>query len=78
MATETGVVNATTSLGTYLRSNIRDYGLLIALVVIMIFFQIITGGVLFRPVNITNSRFAELLHRHHGARHAVDHRCGTY
>ena len=54
MATETGVVNATTSLGTYLRSNIRDYGLLIALVVIMIFFQIITGGVLFRPVNITN------------------------
>ncbi|WP_245585439.1 multiple monosaccharide ABC transporter permease [Pleomorphomonas koreensis] len=32
----------------------REYGILIALVVIMVFFQIITGGVLFRPVNLTN------------------------
>ncbi|MBB1250170.1 MULTISPECIES: multiple monosaccharide ABC transporter permease [unclassified Rhizobium] len=42
------------SFGAYFRKNIREYGLLIALVVIMLFFQVITGGVLFRPVNLTN------------------------
>lgn len=42
------------SFGAYFRKNIREYGLLIALVVIMLFFQAITGGVLFRPVNLTN------------------------
>ena len=38
----------------HLASNIREYGMLIALVAIMVFFQISTGGVLFRPVNLTN------------------------
>ncbi|MDH6269524.1 putative multiple sugar transport system permease protein [Rhizobium sp. SG_E_25_P2] len=42
------------SVGEYFKKNIREYGLLIALVVIMLFFQAITGGVLFRPVNLTN------------------------
>jgi putative multiple sugar transport system permease protein len=42
------------SVGEYIRSNIREYGMLIALVVIMVFFQISTGGVLFRPLNLTN------------------------
>ena len=42
------------SLAVFLRQNMREYGILIALVVIMVFFQIITGGVLFRPVNLTN------------------------
>ena len=42
------------SFGQYLRNNIREYGLLVALVVIMVFFQIITGGVLFKPINLTN------------------------
>lgn len=45
---------ATPSLAVFLRQNMRDYGILIALVVIMVFFQIITDGVLFRPVNLTN------------------------
>jgi putative multiple sugar transport system permease protein len=35
-------------------SNIREYGLMIALVVIMIFFQFTTNGALFKPVNLTN------------------------
>ena len=35
-------------------ANIREYGLVIALIVIMLFFQYTTGGVLFRPVNLTN------------------------
>lgn len=36
------------------RNNIREYGMLIALIVIMLFFQFRTEGILFRPVNITN------------------------
>ncbi len=37
-----------------LRANLRDYGLLLALVLIMLFFQYFTNGVLFKPVNLTN------------------------
>jgi putative multiple sugar transport system permease protein len=36
------------------KSNIREYGMLIALIAIMGFFQIRTEGILMRPVNITN------------------------
>lgn len=36
------------------KSNIRDYGMLIALIAVMAFFQYQTGGVLMKPVNITN------------------------
>jgi putative multiple sugar transport system permease protein len=42
------------SLATYVKHNIRDYALLLALIVIMVFFQVATNGILFRPVNITN------------------------
>ena len=38
----------------FIRRHMREYGILIALVVIMAFFQIATGGVLLKPVNITN------------------------
>ena len=37
-----------------LRANLRDYGLVVALLVIMVFFQFTTNGVLFKPVNLTN------------------------
>jgi putative multiple sugar transport system permease protein len=37
-----------------IRKHMREYGILIALVVIMVFFQIATDGVLLKPVNITN------------------------
>lgn len=40
------------NIGTILKKNMRQYGMLIALVVIMIFFEIATGGILLRPVNI--------------------------
>ena len=43
-----------TDLTGYLKSHIREYGLLFALIAIMVFFQIVTGGTLMRPVNITN------------------------
>jgi putative multiple sugar transport system permease protein len=38
----------------YIRGNIREYGMLIVLVAIMVFFQFYTGGILFKPVNLTN------------------------
>src|SRR3954471_10088978 len=43
-----------TAIGTYIRHDIRDYALLLALIVIMAFFEYMTGGILFKPVNITN------------------------
>lgn len=39
---------------TFLKKNVRDYGILIALIVIVIFFQNTTNGILLRPINITN------------------------
>jgi len=42
------------TLSTLFRNNVREYGMLIALIAIMVFFQFQTGGILFKPVNITN------------------------
>ncbi|MBR9765380.1 MAG: sugar ABC transporter permease [Rhodobacteraceae bacterium] len=42
------------SLGAYLAGHLREYGLLVALIAIMLFFQVVTGGTLLKPVNITN------------------------
>lgn len=38
----------------FLKDNLRDYGMLISLVAIVIFFQIATGGTLLKPLNLTN------------------------
>lgn len=46
-------VNQLTLVGA-LRANMRDYGLMLALILIMLFFQYFTNGVLFKPVNLTN------------------------
>lgn len=37
-----------------IKNNIREYAMVLALIVIMILFQVLTGGVLFMPLNITN------------------------
>ena len=37
-----------------LKKNARQYGMVIALAAAMIFFGILTGGIFFRPVNLTN------------------------
>ena len=50
-STETAAKNCVWS---YLKTNMREYGLLFALIAIMAFFQIVTNGVLLKPVNITN------------------------
>ncbi|WP_433746203.1 multiple monosaccharide ABC transporter permease [Paenibacillus amylolyticus] len=36
------------------KNNIRQYGMIIALVVIMLLFEVLTGGLLLKPINITN------------------------
>ncbi|MBT55563.1 MAG: ABC transporter permease [Mameliella sp.] len=41
-------------IGEYLVRHLREYGLLFALIAIMGFFQIVTGGTLLKPVNVTN------------------------
>src|SRR5688572_27812197 len=38
----------------FLKHNVREYGMLLSLVVIMIFFQVITDGTLMQPLNLTN------------------------
>jgi putative multiple sugar transport system permease protein len=37
-----------------LTTNLRQYGLILALIVIMVFFQFTTSGTLFKPVNLSN------------------------
>ena len=59
MSTETiitGAPAAEPSAGdaSFWKSNLRDYGLLVSLLLIMAFFEVVTGGVLFRGVNVTN------------------------
>jgi putative multiple sugar transport system permease protein len=59
MSTETiitGVPTAEPLAGdaSFWKSNLRDYGLLVSLLLIMAFFEVVTGGVLFRGVNVTN------------------------
>ena len=46
--------NESGGLGSYFKANLREYGILIALVLIMGFFQVVTDGTLLRPVNLTN------------------------
>jgi len=42
------------NLSDIFKNNIREYGMLVALVAIMIFFYFVTHGILMRPINITN------------------------
>jgi len=52
----TATTPATASKGGmgFLTSNLREYGLLMSLVAIMAFFQVMTNGTLFQPLNLTN------------------------
>jgi putative multiple sugar transport system permease protein len=42
------------SIGYYLRTHIREYGMVVALVAILAFFQVLTDGIMLKPVNLTN------------------------
>jgi putative multiple sugar transport system permease protein len=52
--TATATAAAPKTVGVRARSNLREYGLMIALIVIMVLFQILTDGTLFKPLNLTN------------------------
>jgi len=38
----------------FVKSHFRDYGMLLSLLAIMLFFQVVTNGTLLRPLNLTN------------------------
>src|SRR4051794_40517125 len=38
----------------FLKNNLREYGMLISLVAIMVLFQVLTDGTLLKPLNLTN------------------------
>src|ERR1035437_9510584 len=38
----------------FLKNNVREYGMLLSLVAIMVFFQVMTDGTLMQPLNLTN------------------------
>ena len=42
------------SIARHFKANLREYGLLLALIIVMVFFQIMTGGILMKPLNLTN------------------------
>ncbi|MGV9796563.1 multiple monosaccharide ABC transporter permease [Mycobacterium sp. NPDC003449] len=44
----------TSRLRTALRGNVRQYGMVVALAVIVILFQVWTSGILLKPLNVTN------------------------
>ncbi|HEY5319741.1 MAG TPA: multiple monosaccharide ABC transporter permease [Galbitalea sp.] len=46
--------NALATAANYLASQLRQIGLFIALIVIVIFFEITTGGITLRPINVSN------------------------
>jgi len=46
--------NAPRSHAGFIKSNLREYGMLISLVAIMALFQVLTDGTLLRPLNLTN------------------------
>src|SRR4029078_3458880 len=38
----------------FLKANLREYGMLLSLFAIMLFFEVVTDGTLLRPLNLTN------------------------
>ena len=50
---EAAAAQATVHAG-FLKNNLREYGMLISLVAIMVLFQVLTDGTLMQPLNLTN------------------------
>ena len=42
------------TLKKFMKNDLKKYSMIIALVIIMVFFQIMTGGTLLMPLNVTN------------------------
>ncbi len=54
MSEPTNETQAKPDIARFIKANMRDYALLLALLVIMVFFQFTTNGTVFKPVNMTN------------------------
>lgn len=54
MNTENKIASSSPSAFDFVKKHIREYGILLALIAIMAFFQVATGGILMKPINITN------------------------
>ena len=54
IANQDGTAPQKAGIGAYLAQHMREFGLLFALIAIMVFFQIVTNGTLLKPVNVTN------------------------
>lgn len=54
MTQETSALDARAGHGTFWKTNLREYGMLLSLFAIMVFFQVMTDGTLLRPLNLTN------------------------
>jgi ABC-type xylose transport system, permease component len=54
MSTPQEAITAPPKATGFLKDNLRDFGMLISLAVIVVFFQIATDGVLLKPLNVTN------------------------
>lgn len=52
--TVTAPVSTKKEYGSFLKNNMREYGMLLSLIAIMVFFQVVTDGTLMRPLNLTN------------------------
>ena len=52
-ADELNVPQQKTSWLEFAKAHFRDYGMLLSLLVIMLFFQVVTDGTLLRPLNLT-------------------------
>jgi putative multiple sugar transport system permease protein len=53
-ADELHVPQQKTSWMEFIKTHFRDYGMMLSLLVIMLFFQVVTNGTLLRPLNLTN------------------------
>jgi putative multiple sugar transport system permease protein len=54
MSTPQEAITAPPKATGFLKDNLRDFGMLISLAVIVVFFQVATDGVLLKPLNVTN------------------------
>jgi putative multiple sugar transport system permease protein len=52
--TATAPVATKKEYGSFFKNNMREYGMLLSLIAIMVFFQVVTDGTLMRPLNLTN------------------------
>jgi len=52
--TTVAATDRTPSMRSFLKSHVREYGMLLSLIAIMVFFEIMTNGTLLKPLNLTN------------------------